>query len=174
MRNLSTEHVMQPTQPQRTRTDRPYTAVVERAQRGEVSAFSELVVAFQDLVLGTAFGWLGDIEAARDVSQEAFIEVHARLHQLRQPEAFPAWLRAIVIKQCDRMTRRRQLPVAPFEHALNVAAQAPAFDADTAVAQRVEWARLAVAGLPANERLVVAFGDVGPMRILLETGTESE
>ena len=68
-------------------TQRDYIEVVERAQRGDLSAFSDLVVRFQDLAVGTAFGWLGEIEAARDVSQEAFIEAHVHLRQLREPEA---------------------------------------------------------------------------------------
>jgi hypothetical protein len=52
--------------------DRPYIAIVECAQRGDLAAFAELVVAFQDLAVGTAFGWLSDIELAREATQEPF------------------------------------------------------------------------------------------------------
>jgi RNA polymerase sigma factor (sigma-70 family) len=138
-------------------TQRDYIAVVERAQRGDLSAFSELVVRFQDLAVGTAFGWLGEIETARDVSQEAFIEAHVHLLQLREPAAFPAWLRRLVIKHCDRATRRRRVPLAAFDLALDVAAASPEADADVAQDERARWLRLGVEGLPPNERVVVAL-----------------
>ena len=141
-------------------------SVVERAQRGDLAAFSELVVRFQDLAVGTAFAWLGEIEVARDVSQEAFIEAHVHLNQLRQAAAFPAWLRTLVIKHCDRATRRRRLALAPFDQALDVPAPGPELDANVADAERADRLRLAVEALPAKERVVVAlhyFADVsGP------------
>ncbi len=143
-----------------------YVPVVERAQRGDLAAFSKLVVQFQDLAVGTAFGWLGEIESAREVSQEAFLEAHLQLHQLREPVAFPAWLRTLVIKHCDRATRRRRLPLAAFDQAFDVPAQTCDLDVGLARYEGARWVRLAVEGLPATERLIVAlhyFADVsGP------------
>ena len=138
-------------------TQRDYIAVVERAQRGDLSAFSDLVVRFQDLAVGTAFGWLGEIETARDVAQEAFIEAHVHLQQLREPAAFPAWLRRLVIKHCDRATRRRRVALAPYDQALDVAAAAPEADAGLEQDERARWLRLGVEALPPNERVVVAL-----------------
>ena len=137
--------------------DRPYVAIVERAQRGDLAAFADLVVAFQDLAVGTAFGWLREIELARDATQEAFLEAHLHLAELREPAAFPAWLRTLVVKHCDRVTRRAHAKLAPFALALDVPAAAPDADAEVASAERAEWLRLAVEGLPAQERLVVAL-----------------
>jgi RNA polymerase sigma factor (sigma-70 family) len=134
-------------------TERPYVAIVERAQRGDLAAFAELVVSFQDLAVGTAFGWLGEIELARDATQEAFLEVHLHLQELRERAAFPAWLRKLVIKHCDRTTRKPRIRFADIDVALDV----PAPAADFAAAERAEWLRLAVEGLPAAERIVVAL-----------------
>ena len=143
-----------------------YTTFVERAQRGDPAAFPELVIAFQDLAVGAAFGWLGEIELARDVSQEAFLEAHLSLHQLREPAAFPGWLRKLVIKHCDRVTRRRRLRLVPLDQAIDVVAATADPDASIADLERVQWLRLAVEGLPPTERVVVAlhyFADVsGP------------
>ena len=143
-----------------------YTAFVERAQRGDAAAFSDLVMAFQDLAVGAAFGWLGEIELARDVSQEAFLEAHLNLHQLREPVAFPGWLRRLVIKHCDRATRRRRLRLLPLDRATDVIAATAEPDASIADAERAQWLHLAVEGLPPAERVVVAlhyFADVsGP------------
>lgn len=136
---------------------RPYIAVVERAQRGDLAAFAELVVAFQDLAVGTAFSWLSEIELAREATQEAFLEAHLHLKELREPAAFPAWLRTLVVKHCDRVTRRPRPRLAPLEFALDVPAATSDPDAEVAAAERAEWLRLAVEGLPAKERLVVAL-----------------
>ena len=103
-------------------TERAYIAVVERAQSGDLAAFAELVVAFQDLAVGTAFGWLREIELARDATQEAFLDAHLHLRELREPAAFPAWLRTLVVKHCDRVTRRPRAALTPLESAFDVPA----------------------------------------------------
>ncbi len=147
-------------------TERPYIAVVMRAQRGDLAAFTELVIAFQDLAVGTAFGWLGEIELARDATQEAFLEAHLHLKELREPAAFPAWLRKLVVKHCDRTTRKPRVTLANIELGAEVAAASSDPVATIAAHERAEWLRLAVEGLPATERMVVAlhyFADVsGP------------
>ncbi len=137
--------------------ERAYIAVVERAQRGDLAAFAELVAAFQDLAVGTAFGWLGEIEIAREATQEAFLDAHLHLRELREPAAFPAWLRTLVVKHCDRVTRRPRAVLAPLEVAHDVPATVADPDSEIAAAERAEWLRLAVEGLPAKERLVVAL-----------------
>ena len=138
-------------------THRPYIAVVERAQRGDLAAFAELVVAFQDLAVGTAFSWLREIELARDATQEAFLDAHLHLQELREPAAFPAWLRTLVVKHCDRVTRRPRAVLTPLEFAFDVPVITADPDSEIAAAERAEWLRLAVEGLPAKERLVVAL-----------------
>lgn len=50
---------------------------VRRAQGGELTAFRELVVRFQDMVVGYAFSLLGDFHLAEDAAQEAFLAVSA-------------------------------------------------------------------------------------------------
>lgn len=134
-----------------------YVSVVERAQTGDSSAFAELVTRFQDLAVGTAYSWLGEIESARDVAQEAFLEAHRHLGQLREPSAFPGWFRQIVTKHCDRVTRRRQIRVAPLELAEGVGAIEPGPEARFAADEKRDQLRFAVDSLPAGERMIVAL-----------------
>src|SRR5919197_1810211 len=72
-------------------------------------AFGELVTGFQDMAFGGAYAVLGDFYLAEDAAQEAFIAAWQRLDQLRAPEAFPGWLRRIVLTRCNRLTRGRRL-----------------------------------------------------------------
>lgn len=79
------------------------------AQQGEAKAFAALVHHFQDRAVGYVFGLLGDFHLAQDAAQDAFLEVHRTLADLREPAAFPAWFRKIVFKHCDRRLRRKRL-----------------------------------------------------------------
>jgi len=130
--------------------------VIERAQRGDVSAFNELVTQFQDLAVGTAYAWLGEIEAARDVSQEAFLEAHRALGQLREPAAFPGWFRRIVTKHCDRVTRRTTLDIASSGLPEQVGSDA-SMESDLVADRQKERLRMAVDALPPDERMLVAL-----------------
>ncbi len=91
--------------------------LIFEAQRGDLDAFGELVRRFGDMAHGYACSRLGDFQLAEDATQEVFIEVYRSLGQLREPTAFAGWLRRIVVKHCDRQTRRKRRPEVPLEAA---------------------------------------------------------
>jgi len=94
-----------------------YIDVVQLAQRGDLNAYNDLVVHFQDMAYGYAYAQMGDVHVAQDVTQEAFIEGFQTLHQLRHPEAWPVWLQRLVFKQCDRVWRRKRLTTTEISSA---------------------------------------------------------
>lgn len=102
-------------------TDDDYTAAVIRAQTGDLDAYDRVVRRFQDMAFGFAYSVLGDFHAAEDAAQEAFLRAYRDLDQLRSPPAFPGWRRRIVLKCCDRITRRRRLRTVPLQAATEVA-----------------------------------------------------
>lgn len=73
-------------------------------------AFAQLVEQSQHLVFGLALALLRDADDARDAVQDAYATAWLRLRQLRDPAAFPAWLRTIVATQCARQRRRQTHP----------------------------------------------------------------
>ena len=89
-----------------------------------LTAFGELVERFQDMVYGYAYSILGDFHLAEDAAQDAFVTAFRRLEQLRQPGAFPSWLRRIVRTTCGRLTRRTKIPTTPFDAAACAASRA--------------------------------------------------
>lgn len=101
------------------------TLLILQAKQGDVAAYSAIVRRFQDTAVGYAYGILGNHDAAKDAAQEAFLEAYACLGALREPRAFAAWLRRIIFKQCDRITRRRALRQVPLEGAEGVPSPAP-------------------------------------------------
>jgi RNA polymerase sigma factor (sigma-70 family) len=94
-----------------------YQESVVQAQAGDARAYNRLVIAFQDMAFAYAYARLGDFHLAQDVTQEAFIEGFRDIGQLRDPDAWPGWLRRIIFKQCDRAWRRPSLPTTSMEQA---------------------------------------------------------
>jgi RNA polymerase sigma factor (sigma-70 family) len=99
--------------------------LVRRAQAGDELAFAELVRSHQDRAVAYATAILGDYQLAEDAAQEAFVGAYRDLRSLREPAAFARWLRTIVFKHCDRLTRGKRSPVSGLESALDVASPEP-------------------------------------------------
>ena len=69
-------------------------------QRGDTSAYGELVKRYQGHAYGLAYSLLGDWAQAEDMAQEAFIRAYVNLNALEDPAKFAAWLRRIVFGTC--------------------------------------------------------------------------
>ncbi len=95
--------------------------LIRAAQAGDMSAFELLVQRFQRLAYHWAYTLIHHTELAEDAVQEAFIEAYLNLTRLHKPEAFPAWLRHIIVKQCDRFTRQKQYTTVSLDPNLDFA-----------------------------------------------------
>jgi len=81
--------------------------LVEASQRGQNSAFGELASRFESMVFAICHQRLGNRAEAQEVTQDVLILAFRKLGQLRQPAAFPGWLRSIAVRQSiNRQTRR--------------------------------------------------------------------
>jgi len=89
--------------------------LVVQAAGGDLHAYEAIVRRFQDMAVGYACALLGDYHAAEDVAQEAFFRAFVDLSKLREPAAFPGWLRRIVFMRCTRLTRKKKVPTVEFE-----------------------------------------------------------
>lgn len=131
--------------------------LVARTLAQDLDAYGEIVRRFQYLAYGYAFALLGDAHLAEDMAQEAFLEAYQNLAKLDQPDAFPGWLRKIVLKRCDRLIRLMRPRTSPLETAGQVADRRPGPSA--AAEQRELKNRIldAIARLPENERTVTTL-----------------
>jgi RNA polymerase sigma-70 factor (ECF subfamily) len=120
-------------------------------------AFEEVVRRFQDLAVGCACAHLRDPALAEDAAQDAFLLAWERLEQLRQPAAFPGWIRRLVLSQCHRRLRGTRLELRPEHEAESVAlATNPAADAEAADdASVVSFALTQLA--PADRLVLILF-----------------
>ncbi|MEM7132436.1 MAG: RNA polymerase sigma factor [Chloroflexota bacterium] len=123
------------------------------------AAFAQLVTEFRTITLSYAYQVLGDEQLAQDIAQESFLTAYQRLAQLREPAAFPGWLRRIVHTQCHRVTRTRRPQNVPLELAElthPVDGDLAQLMADEDAAQHmIDGVMSAVAELPDHERVVV-------------------
>ena len=120
-------------------------------------AFGGLVATFQDMAYACAYAVLGDFHLAEDASQQAFITAWQKIHQLREPGAFPGWFKRIVLTECNRMTRIKRLPTT----SLDDGEQHATIDDDPQKKLETDELRRTVFGaierLPVNERIAVTL-----------------
>ena len=84
------------------------TDLVRRAARGDALAFERLLATRADGAFRIARAMLGDESEARDATQDAFVSAWRELPRLRDPEAFDAWLRRILVNACRAQMRVRK------------------------------------------------------------------
>lgn len=80
------------------------TTLIHKAQRGDVQAFNELVIEYQDLAYSVAFRIMQN-DTAADITQNAFISAFEKIHQFKGG-SFKAWMMRIVTNACYDELRR--------------------------------------------------------------------
>ncbi|MEC9002188.1 MAG: sigma-70 family RNA polymerase sigma factor [Planctomycetota bacterium] len=78
------------------------------AQEGCRKAFGELFEQFYPSVYAVTLKYSRNRHTAEEISQDVFIQAMEKIRQLRQPECFGAWLRAIARRMTiNQQTRKR-------------------------------------------------------------------
>ncbi len=80
--------------------------LVERYRSGDASAFRSLIERHQDALLRFLIRFLGDRQAAEDVFQDAFLQVHLSVDSFDTSRRFKPWLFTIAANK-GRDYRRR-------------------------------------------------------------------
>jgi len=122
-----------------------------------LAAFGQLVQRFQDMVYGCAYAILGDFHLAQDAAQEAFLTAYRELPKLRQPKAFPGWLRRIVISQCRRITRRKRLSTTALDTAAAVPSTVPQPAEAVERREMKDKVLAAIRALPEHQRMATTL-----------------
>lgn len=89
--------------------------VIQEAQKGNLAAFNQLVMAYQGTAYNVAYRVIGQGEAAADACQDAFLKAYQAIKQYRGG-SFKSWLMRIVTNACyDQLRYKRRRPVASLE-----------------------------------------------------------
>jgi RNA polymerase sigma-70 factor, ECF subfamily len=82
--------------------------LVERAQRGDHSAFTALAAGLVGRLERTARLILRDEEQAADAVQDALVSAWLDIRALRDPARFEAWLGRVLVRSCYRVAGRER------------------------------------------------------------------
>ncbi|MBN1411367.1 MAG: sigma-70 family RNA polymerase sigma factor [Spirochaetales bacterium] len=132
-------------------------AVSEKHNRAPVKkAFETMVKKYQDMVFGYVFALTKENGLAQDITQEVFIIAYNKIENLRNPAAFPSWIRQIARRECIRAFKRADR-VSAYGHMDD-------FDDDTAQPAEVfeknegrKQIRSAIGNLPEGQRIPVVL-----------------
>jgi RNA polymerase sigma-70 factor (ECF subfamily) len=149
--------------------------LVERAQRGDGSAFAELVQRHNRQLYRLALRMTGSEADAQEVLQEAFLNAYQKLPNFRGEAQFSSWLYRIAANSAlMRLRRKRRAPDALTDQPLEL--QGPKFSVEGFLEPQNDWSQRAdsqmmdkelgaaidqaVAGLPEDYRTVFLLKDV--------------
>ena len=91
------------------------SVAIRAAQEGDLDAFNQLVLAYQDMAFNTAYRILSDADSACDAVQIALISAYRNIRKFKGG-SFRAWLMRIVTNACyDELRKRKRRPTIPLE-----------------------------------------------------------
>ncbi len=135
---------------------------LEKARRGDKTAFGQLIEAYQGPVYNLAYRMLGNSGEAEEAAQEAFIRAYTRLDSYDPAHKFSTWLLSITSNYCiDQIRKRRAvllsidepLPPHPALHSDNNKGPEAQFMAQ----EREQLVQELLSNLPAEYRQAVVL-----------------
>jgi RNA polymerase sigma-70 factor (ECF subfamily) len=127
------------------------------ARTGDRGALADLAQRWEKRLLGHAWRLVGDVEAARDIAQDAWVDIARGVRRLDDCAAFPAFAFRVVTRRAAdwvRRTKRTRAGVAAFaleQSAAGAEAAPPEADASAAALNA------ALAALPPEQRAAIAL-----------------
>lgn len=138
--------------------------LMERTRAGDKAAFGQIVTAYMRRAYFTALAFVQDHEAARDLSQEAFIRAYRHRNRFETHRRFFTWYYQILRNLCLNYCRDRARHAAPFSQLSPGSLRAvsdPRIPADEALElqerRQVVWA--AIQALKEQDREIILLKD---------------
>ncbi len=90
--------------------------LVRAAQKGDLEAFNQIVLCYQDRIFAMALRILGDEVLAEDITQNTFLKAYLNLSHFRNG-AIRSWLYRIAINACfDELRKYKRHPLLSLEY----------------------------------------------------------
>jgi RNA polymerase sigma-70 factor (ECF subfamily) len=140
---------------------------IDRAQRGDASAFERIYQLHSPQVYGLCLRMLGNTAEAEDLAQETFLVVLRKIRTFRGESAFSTWLHRITINIVLMRLRRKTSLESPLEEKEERESDRPALcekfaSTDLLLAGSLDRLNLerAMAQLSPFQKLVVSLHDI--------------
>jgi RNA polymerase sigma-70 factor, ECF subfamily len=83
-------------------------ALVERARKGDLSAYDDLVRRYQERIYATLYNMTSNHEDANDLAQEAFIKAFEALKSFKGGSSFYTWIYRIAVNRTINFLKQRK------------------------------------------------------------------
>lgn len=130
-----------------------------RARTDDLAAFEALMRQYERLVLATALRLLGNLEDAKDVSQEVFLRLYRNLGKVEATNNYQAWLYRVTVNLCHDVGRKRRPSVAVDDVGELVSAAADPQQSLTS-AERQRVLQMSLRALSHKEREALVLRDL--------------
>lgn len=137
--------------------------LVLRAQRGDRSAFSELVCLHSRGVTRVVFRMCGDLQLAEDAAQETFLQAWQHLPSYRPGLSLRSWLYRIAINAAIDMLRRNKRILPSSLEDMPLQDPAPGPETVATRGERIVFIQKAVLSLPEASRAVLLLREYEEM-----------
>jgi len=145
-------------------------ALVAAARQGDLNAFNQLVLAYQQMAYNLAYRVLNNQDRAMDATQDAFLRGYRAMHQFRGG-SFKAWILRIVTNCCyDQLRARGRRPTIPLDDILEDEEHSQLLENHSAHPEaQVEGRELGaliqagIRTLPPDQRVVLVMSDIQGM-----------
>ena len=84
--------------------------LIRQAQAGDLRAFEELVVIYQDKIVTLSYYLTGNQADAQDLAQEVLVQAYTKLRSFRREADLGTWLHRITVNLWSNMQRRQKFP----------------------------------------------------------------
>ncbi|MBI4556250.1 MAG: RNA polymerase sigma factor [Candidatus Hydrogenedentes bacterium] len=106
--------------------------LVGRTKGGEVEAFSELALRYQQIVYSLSYRFMRDAVSAEDMAQESFLKAYRHIRGFRGECSFSTWLYSVTCSVCltelNRRKKRGEVELLPNHVGTARAAAERSFD----------------------------------------------
>jgi RNA polymerase sigma-70 factor (ECF subfamily) len=82
--------------------------LIERALRGDEAAFELLLYPYRNSMLNLSYRMVGNLEDAKEVSQEAIFKIFRYLNGYKKGKGFKNWMYKIVVNASNDFLRKRR------------------------------------------------------------------
>jgi RNA polymerase sigma-70 factor, ECF subfamily len=130
-----------------------------RVRAGDLAAFEAVMRQHERLVLVTALRLLGNLEDAKDVSQEVFLRLYRNMDKVEAANSYQAWLYRVTVNLCHDAGRKRKPSVAMEDLPEPASAAADPQQTLTGV-ERQRVLRMSLRSLSEKERAAVVLRDL--------------
>jgi RNA polymerase sigma factor (sigma-70 family) len=144
------------------------TKLIYEAQKGSLSAFNQLVMAYQGTAYNVAYRVIGNSDAADDACQDAFLKAYKALNQYKGG-SFKSWLLRIVTNTCyDQIRYKSRRPTSsleditenPDEHNTSLISDDERPEEQVLRGELNDLLQLGINQLPEDQRIILVLCDV--------------